>query len=126
MSAAPSIWIEEKEFSERLSMLLLETTFDPDFVTGPGRSGSVAAVYASYILGRPFIPYGATPPGRKILVVDTASMSGRTIRKAVSKYERQGYETVGLVAYESDDRHHFWYERLAALRSARVQNRIAA
>ena len=57
-------------------------------VTGPGRSGAVAAVYASHILGVPFIPYGQPAPkglGR-ILVIDTAEESGATLRKAGRRY----------------------------------------
>lgn len=77
------------------------------FVTGPGRSGAVAAVYASHYLGVPYIP----PKFRQAstaLVVDTARLSGKTIRKCASWH---GTEHM-LWAFDEVPGHYykFWYE----------------
>lgn len=103
------MWIEEAEFAERLRKAVSGFTFDA--VTGPGRSGAVAAVYASYASHRPFVPFGQPYPG-VVLVIDTVCRSGKTLRKAVRRLERLGIETISLSVYGSPpERHHFWYER---------------
>jgi adenine/guanine phosphoribosyltransferase-like PRPP-binding protein len=107
--------VSEAEFSATVRNTL-SGKMRPDFVTGPGRSGAVAAVYASYALSAPYIPHSTRPaePGETMLVIDTVSMSGRTIRKAASRWKRLGYEVEALVLYSSPTiRHHFWYENLA-------------
>jgi hypothetical protein len=106
-----SIWIDEGRFITALQAAL--ATFQHPFgaVTGPGRSGAIAASYASYLTGRPFVPFGQPFPG-PILVIDTATKSGRTLRKAVRKVEKTGSIAYGLQVYASPvDRYHFWYER---------------
>lgn len=104
--------IAEPEFADRLRESLLAHPAVAEFgsVTGPGRSGAVAAVYASHILGIPFIPYGSEPPMHlgPLLLVDTAMQSGRTIRKAAKRYEDAKPYTV--VVYEEPPRVAFWYE----------------
>lgn len=46
--------VSEHEFAERLRSLLTDPLFgEAGWVTGPGRSGAVASVYASHILGIP-------------------------------------------------------------------------
>lgn len=103
--------VEESEFRQRMRDLLSSTdTSAVGFVTGPGRSGAVAAVYASHLLHVPFIPYGATAPAHlgSALLVDTARESGATIRKAARKYEANN--PVVVVAYEEPPRVMFWYE----------------
>lgn len=79
-------------------------------VTGPGRSGAVAAVYASHILGVPFIPYGATAPTHlgRLLIIDTARASGATLRKAERRY--RDADPFVMVAFEEPPRVAFWYE----------------
>lgn len=47
--------VQEPEFRERIKAVLAGV--EAKAVTGPGRSGAVASVYASHILGLPFIPY---------------------------------------------------------------------
>jgi hypoxanthine phosphoribosyltransferase len=79
-------------------------------VTGPGRSGAVAAVYASYLLGIPFIPYGQPYPG-KLLVVDTVSQTGKTIRKATAHATNRAEEVVAITIYTQQERLYFWYEQ---------------
>jgi hypothetical protein len=101
--------ISEAEFRERLFSLLTDCD-DVGSVTGPGRSGAVAAVYASHFLGVPFIPYGQRYPQQlgRLLLVDTARESGTTLRKAERKYE--GSCPRIIVAYEEPPRVVFWYE----------------
>lgn len=110
MSAAK--WVEEPEFSERMRQCAPDTR--PDFVTGPGRSGAVAAVYASYLLGIPFVPWDCPHPGTSALIVDTAAMTGRTMRKAAARYARRYPVVDTFVAFTAaDQRHHFWFERIS-------------
>lgn len=77
-------------------------------VTGPGRSGAIAAVYASHFLSIPFIPYGVDIPDKllPVLVVDTARKTGKTIRKAC----RQADTPFHVVAFAEPPRVKFWYE----------------
>lgn len=100
--------VSEAEFGERMRELLIGV--DCGSVVGPGRSGAVAAVYASHILHVPFIPYGALAPVQlgRVLVIDTARESGSTIRKAAREYEYAN--PIVLVAYEEPPRVRFWYE----------------
>lgn len=103
------ITITEPEFAARLRATL-PANDNIGAVTGPGRSGAVAAVYASHMLGVPFIPYGSHAPADlgRLLIVDTARQSGRTLRKAVSRY--QDANPLVVVAYEEPPRVAFWYE----------------
>ncbi len=78
-------------------------------VTGPGRSGAIAAVHASHHLGIPFIPFGKNTPIRPLLIVDTAVESGRTMRKAWRKYGGKDVEL--RAAFYEPPRVKFWYER---------------
>lgn len=107
--------VAEAEFAERLRAVLSSTsaTADVGAVTGPGRSGAVAAVYASHMLGVPFIPYGQKAPTHlgRLLIVDTARESGATLRKAERRYS--GTTPLVLVAFEEPPRVHFWYEAKA-------------
>lgn len=106
-----SRWIDEDEFAEALRARLAGFTTPFDAVTGPGRSGAVAAVYASYMTHKPFVPFGQPHPG-VLLVIDTVSKTGRTIRKAERRAARLALEAVSLTIYgQSHERLHFWYER---------------
>jgi hypothetical protein len=101
--------ITEPEFRTRLeSVLSLPEYAVARSVTGPGRSGAVAAVYASHWLGIPFIPHGHKVPDclTPILVVDTAAESGATLRKAMRK---AGTE-MGVALFHEPPRVRFWYE----------------
>jgi hypothetical protein len=102
--------VSEVEFDQRIRQILNDTDLSHvRCVTGPGRSGAIASVYASHILRIPFIPYGATcPPGWNVLVIDTARESGRTLRKAERRYDYAN-PTV-LVCFEEPPRVAFWYE----------------
>jgi hypothetical protein len=67
-------------------------------------------VYASHILCVPFIPYGSLCPAHlgRLLIIDTAMESGRTLRKAERRY---GYANpLVRVCYHEPPRVAFWYE----------------
>lgn len=102
--------VSEPEFRQRLSEILLGRVGECGCVTGPGRSGAVAAVYASHMLGIPFIPYGAAAPARlgRLLLIDTAKESGATLRRASRRYAAAN--PLVLFAYCEPPRVRFWYE----------------
>lgn len=105
--------ISEAEFATRLRNVLERHKYYTvvcGAVTGPGRSGAIAAVYASHLLGLPFIPFGARCPPRlhRLLLIDTARESGRTLRKAARRYANA--RPVVIVAFEEPPRVAFWYE----------------
>ncbi|MEO1102703.1 MAG: hypothetical protein AAFW98_03055 [Pseudomonadota bacterium] len=98
--------VGEGEFRQALYAALNTLDFTPDFVVGPGRSGAVAAVYASHYLRVPFVPYKCRIAGARPLCIDTARQSGSTLRKASRLYD--GAPT--LAVYEEPPRVRFWYE----------------
>lgn len=102
--------VSEAEFSAALERALAPHAGRVRSVTGPGRSGAIASVYASHRLGVPFIPYGAMVPHHlaPLLIADTAEMSGATLRKALRRYERMW--PVAAVAFHEPPRVVFWYE----------------
>ncbi|MGY3535372.1 hypothetical protein [Bradyrhizobium sp. USDA 4452] len=103
--------VSEAEFRTRMRVILSDPlTMTVGCVTGPGRSGAIAAVYASHILRVPFLPYGQKAPADlgRLLIIDTARESGATLRKAERKY--LGCTPLVLVAYEEPPRVVFWYE----------------
>lgn len=103
--------VSESEFRVHLTNVLhAADIIGVGSVTGPGRSGAVAAVYASHLLRVPFIPYGSAAPVHlgRLLIVDTARESGRTLRKAERRYRYA--DPVVVVAYEEPPRVAFWYE----------------
>lgn len=106
------ILISEPEFHNKLEMTLNSFPFKVGAVTGPGRSGAVAAVYVSHMLGVPFIPFGQPCPDklRPLLIADTTMKTGRTMRKACAKYaELEPYML--FVFSEPTVRYKFWYEK---------------
>ncbi|MGJ4945141.1 hypothetical protein ACQR1W_31590 [Bradyrhizobium sp. HKCCYLS1011] len=121
----PTRIIDEPSFAARFKAALAEADLsNVGAVTGPGRSGAVAAVYASHILGIPFIPYGARCPEQfKLLIADTARESGRTLRKAERRYKQNA--PVVVVAFEEPPRVMFWYEAPKP-QFYRHENKVAA
>ncbi len=113
-------YVEEPEFRHAICAALADIG-DVDFVTGPGRSGALAAVYASHFLGIPFVPYKRMR-GSKVLIVDTAIASGSTIRKASKYYHGAPY----VYAFDQPPRVKFWYEKLSAIRGKGNEYRCAA
>lgn len=109
------IIVEEEQFSKVFCDKLSKLQKRYDYVTGPGRSGAIASVYASHFLGIPFVPYKHKIEGKIPLIVDTAMMTGETLRKASRFYNDADY----LFAFdESIDKIHirFWYEKLSMKR----------
>lgn len=104
--------VSEVEFRETFTEVLKPLLGKYDYVVGPGRSGAVAAVYASHFLGIPFVPYKCKLPNKKVLIVDTAMMSGKTLRKASRYYDDAHY----VYAYLEGPRVKFWYEGLSMVR----------
>ncbi|BBB99718.1 hypothetical protein [Bradyrhizobium elkanii] len=105
--------VSEAEFAQRIRTVLFNKRVEHvGCVTGPGRSGAVAAVYASHILGIPFIPFGANVPDKlELLLIDTARESGRTLRKSASWYtKKMGRAPTVIAVYEEPPRIAFWYE----------------
>ncbi len=106
--------ISEPEFAERIREALQVNEYGPcGWVTGPGRSGAIAAVYASHILHIPFIPYGDMPSIAlgSPLIIDTARSTGKTMRKAMRRYEsRLPSECILYEEPTRTDRVAFWYE----------------
>lgn len=105
--------VTEGEFRQRVYERL--SGIDAKAVTGPGRSGAVASVYASHILGLPWIPYGQPCPDklRPLLIVDTADWTGATIRKAQRRY---GQPSKIVSLYHEPPMVRFWYEDRAGNR----------
>jgi hypothetical protein len=109
--------IPEHEFSKKMLDILTseQGNFNAGCVTGVGRSGAIAAVYASHMLSIPFIHYGAKIPPHlgRLLIIDTARLSGRTLRKAAKKYAAN--KPAMLWIYDEPPRVMFWYEILKKL-----------
>ena len=105
-------YVPETEFYAALSSQLHQHPAGPfRAVTGPGRSGAIAAVYSSHILGIPFLPFGSKGPEnwtKPLLIVDTARETGATIRKAMRKYA--GQNVCIHWVYSEHPRVKFWYE----------------
>lgn len=79
-------------------------------VCGPGRSGAIASVYASHFLRIPWLPYRRQIVPMLLqptLIIDTAIMSGATLRKATRKIIGPS-ETLAL--FVEPPRVRFWYE----------------
>lgn len=107
------ILINEEEFSKRIFKILEIHRNELSFagsVTGPGRSGAIAAVYASHILKIPYIPFGSKIPTHlgRLLIIDTASQTGKTLRKAERKYRYA--DPIVITCYREPPRVYFWYE----------------
>lgn len=99
--------VSEEELRARVAERLLG--MDVKAVTGPGRSGAIASVYASHYLGIPWIPYGQSCPDklRPLLLIDTARWTGATIRKATVRY---GPRVTVVTLFDEPPMVRFWYE----------------
>lgn len=103
--------VSEEEFAAALRRTLETSLLSGACrsVTGPGRSGAIAAVYASHMLGVPFIPFGQPGP-MPVLIIDTAAQSGATLRKAHRRYEAMGLLAAAIAVFQEPPRVRFWYE----------------
>lgn len=101
-------YVSEAEFSHQLHLHLYGQRGRFAGVTGPGRSGAVAAVYASHYLKIPFLPYGMdVPPAlRPLLVIDTAAKTGATLRRA----SKRTMASASIALFDEPPRLVFWYE----------------
>lgn len=101
--------VTEPEFAKRLREVVEPLRGKVGVVTGPGRSGAIAAVYASHELGVPYIPPTGRIPERlrPLLLIDTAHWTGETIRKATRKTQAD----VVVCVYVEPPMVRFWYER---------------
>lgn len=101
--------VTEAQFQERLAHVL-RTLPAVRSVSGPGRSGAIASVYASHFLHVPWLPARCAVPAelRPHLVIDTAVLTGATLRKAV-RYMSAEY---ALYLFHEPPRVRFWYEAL--------------
>lgn len=123
--------VSETEFRDRINGMLLgengqvATAYENvGVVTGPGRSGAVASVYASHILGVPFIPFKTmNVPAHlgRLLIIDTATESGATLRKAERLYEQ--FRPIVVSCFHEPPRVAFWYE---AAKPQRYKHECAA
>jgi predicted phosphoribosyltransferase len=104
-----SLIISEPEFRKALYEVLQPLRGRFKCVTGPGRSGAVASVYASHFLKIPWVPCRSVRSAKlhPVLVVDTAVMTGATLRKASRRVEAP----CSVVAvYMEPPIIRFWYE----------------
>lgn len=104
--------ISEEEFLLELKETLKDFyAMQCKAVTGPGRSGAIAAVYASHLLRIPFIPYRTVCPDalRPLLIIDTARKTGKTLRQAERFY---GEKSLPLHVFDEPPRLRFWYEAI--------------
>jgi len=103
------ILISEESFFRKIKAELENVNCNA--VTGPGRSGAIASVYASHILRIPWIPFGQKCPEHltPLLIIDTAEKTGKTIRKAKKEYNN--LNTVAITLYKEPPRVYFWYEQ---------------
>lgn len=108
----PKTIISEQQFYDALTLKLSSITNLTDYkcVIGKGRSGAIASVYTSHLLGIPFLPYGEFIPEklRPVLIVDTASLSGDTIRRTLADYHYAN--PLSIAVYKEPPRVRFWYE----------------
>ena len=115
--------VSEAEFSSVMRLKLMGV--QARAVVGPSRSGAVASVYASHMLGIPFLPYGVPCPAhlRPLLIVDTARKSGATLRKAERKYGDG--ECVTVWCFDEPPRVRFWYESDARCQDIGMANNLS-
>lgn len=118
--------VSEAQFRKALYPLLEPLRGKVFSVTGPGRSGAIAAVYSSHYLGIPFIPFyrgSFNPKLLPVLIVDTAINTGRTMRKAERRVKGQ---SVLLTVFKEPPIVRFWYERFHRGFGYSVKFKVAA
>lgn len=89
--------ITEAAFQERIEEALADRHGKFAWVMGPGRSGAIAAIYASHILNIPWVPYGFLPRAKgKGLLIDIAHTNALCLNRAVRRYRTRETETLLL------------------------------
>lgn len=99
--------ISEEQFRTACYKMLETFRGVVNSVTGPGRSGAIAGVYASHYLGVPYIPLCGSGFKHPVLVIDTAIDTGRTLRKAKNKISAE----FSCAVFNEPPRVKFWYEQ---------------
>lgn len=101
--------VSEQEFRERANEVLSPLMGQYKSVMGPGRSGAVASVYASHLLEIPWLPATASVPLhlRPVLVVDTAVLTGHTLKRFAGKVGAKK----ALAVFHEPPIVRFWYEK---------------
>lgn len=112
--------ITPEQFAQALRAKLTEQGVSRNTVKavcGPGRSGAIAAVYTSHMLGIPFLPFDQKCPDHlhPLLIIDTATATGRTLRKAE---RRHGPDCIAVAVFHEPPRVRFWYEAEALAAAA--------
>lgn len=101
--------ISEQEFRTHLILILNNIRYMGfKSVSGPGRSGAVAGVYASHYLHIPFITKAVDISAelQPHLVIDTAISSRKTLKKA----HRKANAAYSIAIFQEPPRVKFWYE----------------
>lgn len=105
-------WVDISEYEFRIALeinLSLIELNNFKYVTGPGRSGAISAVYASHILRVPYIPYKSKSVKiGSILIVDTVTHTGKTMEKAIKYYN--DYNPKCICLFNEPPFLKFWYE----------------
>lgn len=102
--------ITEPEFVTQLR----ETLADPVYatvasVTGPGRSGAMASIYASQLLDIEYVPCGREPrTGGPILLIDVADTTMYGLNKLAKRYK--DYDQVLCLVFEVEKSVPMWFE----------------
>lgn len=105
--------VTEQEFADAIRHAITPNLSGVRSVTGPMRSGAIASVYASHLLGIPFVPYGEPVPEKlwPVLVIDTARKTGASLRKAARRTGAPIEQCVMVAVFDEPPRLRFWYER---------------
>lgn len=103
--------ITESEFQDRLREALSDHEVHfARWVTGPGRSGAIAAVYASYFLNIPYVQFGyAARPEGAPLVIDITECR-KNFRDADRLYGH--LSPIKIALFEIKPYQSFWFKDL--------------
>lgn len=104
--------ITEKAFKKKLTeRLAIFKEHKPDFVTGRGAHGVVAAVYASTFLGVPYLQFGWDSKGKNMLVVAGACGTGKSLKRLTQELAKKAAYVEGVAIYEQAEKIDFWFEK---------------
>lgn len=103
--------ITEKAFKKKLAeRLTIFQEHKPDFVTGCGAHGVIAAVYASTFLGVPYRQFGWNSPDKNLLVVAAACGTGKSLKKLTQQLIKKAAYVESIAVYEQAEKIDFWFE----------------
>lgn len=103
--------ISEADFIDRLKLVLEDPEFShAEWVTGPGRTGAMAAIYASHILNVSFVAYGHRPKANGyVLVMDILNDNPRTMRRALKHYDI--CRPIPCIVFPEIENEGLWFEQ---------------